>query len=84
MALDPIQQAARDQFEKQSANYGRSHILANTDDIASALSGIDIPRGAAALDVATGGGHTAIYLARLGCRVTATDILRRCSTLPAS
>jgi ubiquinone/menaquinone biosynthesis C-methylase UbiE len=74
MALDPIQKAARDQFEKQSANYGKSHILANTDDIASALAGIDMAPGSAALDVATGGGHTAIYLASLGCRVTASDI----------
>jgi ubiquinone/menaquinone biosynthesis C-methylase UbiE len=74
MILDPIQQAARDQFEKQSANYGKSHILANTDDIASALAGIEIAPGSTALDVATGGGHTAIYLASLGCRVTATDI----------
>ena len=74
MSLDPIQQAARDQFEKHSANYGKSHILANTDDVASALAGIEIAPGCKALDVATGGGHTAVYLAGLGCRVTATDI----------
>jgi ubiquinone/menaquinone biosynthesis C-methylase UbiE len=74
MSLDPIQQAARDQFEKQSANYGKSHILANTDDVASALAGIEIAPGSTALDVATGGGHTAIYLASVGYRVTATDI----------
>jgi SAM-dependent methyltransferase len=74
MTLDPIQQAARDQFQKQSANYGKSHILANTDDVAAALSGIEAPPGSAALDVATGGGHTALYLASRGFSVTATDI----------
>ena len=74
MTLDPIQQAARDQFQKQSANYGKSHILANTDDVAAALSGIEAPPGSAALDVATGGGHTALYLASRGFSVTAADI----------
>ena len=74
MSLDPVQQAARDQFQKQSANYGKSHILANTDDVAAALSGIEASPGSAALDVATGGGHTAIYLASRGFSVTATDI----------
>src|SRR4249920_855389 len=74
MTLDPIQQAARDQFQKQSAKYGKSHILANTDDVAAALSGIEAPPGSAALDVATGGGHTALYLASRGFSVTAADI----------
>ena len=74
MTLDPIQQAARDQFERHSANYGKSHILANTADVASALSGIEVPPGSRALDVATGGGHTAIYLATRGFTVTASDI----------
>ncbi len=74
MTLDPIQQAARDQFQKQCANYGKSHILAQTDDVAAALSGIEVPPGSTALDVATGGGHTALYLASRGFSVTATDI----------
>ncbi len=72
--LDPVQQASRDQFEKQSDRYGKSHILANTSDVAAGLEGLTFPPGAAALDVATGGGHTAIYLASLGLRVTAADI----------
>jgi ubiquinone/menaquinone biosynthesis C-methylase UbiE len=74
MILDPIQQAAQDQFQRQSANYGKSHILANTDDVASALSGVEARPGSAALDVATGGGHTAVYLASRGFSVTAADI----------
>jgi ubiquinone/menaquinone biosynthesis C-methylase UbiE len=74
MALDPIQKASRDQFERHSANYGKSHILANTADVASALADIEVLPGSRALDIATGGGHTAIYLASRGFTVTASDI----------
>jgi ubiquinone/menaquinone biosynthesis C-methylase UbiE len=74
MALNPTQTAARDQFQRHSANYGKSHILANTEDVALALAGIAILPGARALDVATGGGHTALYLAGRGLVVTASDI----------
>jgi ubiquinone/menaquinone biosynthesis C-methylase UbiE len=74
MALDPIQKASRDQFERHSANYGKSHILANTADVASALAEIEVLPGSRALDVATGGGHTAIYLATQGFSVTGSDI----------
>ena len=74
MALDPIQQAAHDQFQRHSANYGKSHILANTQDVASALKDIPAPPGSRALDVATGGGHTALYLATRGFSVIAADI----------
>ena len=74
MILDPIQQASREQFQRQSANYGKSHILADTSDIASALVGIELPQGCMALDLATGGGHTAVYLASRGYAVIAADI----------
>lgn len=74
MALDPIQKAAREQFERHSANYGKSHILANTEDVASALADIPVLPGSRALDVATGGGHTALYLASRGFSVIAADI----------
>lgn len=72
--LDAVQQASRDQFEKQSDRYGKSHILADTSDVAAGLEGLSFPADATALDVATGGGHTAIYLAGLGLKVTAADI----------
>jgi len=36
-----------------------------------------MPKGGTALDVATGGGHTALWLARRGWRVTAGDIAPR-------
>jgi ubiquinone/menaquinone biosynthesis C-methylase UbiE len=72
--LNSVQQASRDQFEKQSANYGKSHILADTADVARALEHVPVAPGQSALDVATGGGHTALYLAGRGLDVIAADI----------
>jgi ubiquinone/menaquinone biosynthesis C-methylase UbiE len=72
--LDPIQETARHQFDKQSANYGKSHILQNTDDLRSTLNVLKPQRGQKLLDVATGGGHTGFYFARLGLDVTMADI----------
>jgi ubiquinone/menaquinone biosynthesis C-methylase UbiE len=75
--LDAAQAAAAAQFNRQSDRYGKSHILADTADIAAALEGIEPPAGGTALDVATGGGHTALWLAQHGWRVTAGDIAQR-------
>jgi len=72
--LDSVQQAARDQFDKQSGNYGKTHILANTQDVEKALGKVDLNEGEPALDIATGGGHTALFLAGKGMKVTASDI----------
>jgi ubiquinone/menaquinone biosynthesis C-methylase UbiE len=72
--LDETQAAAAAQFDRQSDRYGKSHILADTSDVAAALGGIAVPANGAALDVATGGGHTALWLARRGWRVTAGDL----------
>jgi ubiquinone/menaquinone biosynthesis C-methylase UbiE len=76
-ALDTKQAASARQFERQSDRYGKSHILANTEDVEAALKGISAPTGGAALDIATGGGHTALWLARHGWKVTAGDIAPR-------
>jgi ubiquinone/menaquinone biosynthesis C-methylase UbiE len=65
------------QFDRQSDRYGKSHILAETSDVAMGLAGIEAPKGGRALDVATGGGHTALWLARQGWKVTAGDIAPR-------
>lgn len=74
MELDDTQRASREQFARQSRNYGKSHILADTSDIASALGSLAEGGGRRALDVATGGGHTAVFLAEHGWQVTATDL----------
>jgi ubiquinone/menaquinone biosynthesis C-methylase UbiE len=72
--MDSIQHAAQEQFQKQSHRYARGHILEDTRDLADALEGLDLPPGSEALDVATGAGHTAFFLARAGLRVTASDL----------
>jgi ubiquinone/menaquinone biosynthesis C-methylase UbiE len=74
MALDSIQQAAREQFDRQSRNYGRSHILADVSDVETALTRVVLPPRAAVLDVACGAGHTGLHLAGLGHEVTAADL----------
>ncbi len=74
MSLDERQLASREQFDRQSRNYGSSHILADVSDVVNALEGLNLPRGGRALDVATGGGHTAAWLAEKGWEVMASDL----------
>lgn len=72
--LDEIQAASATQFGKQSDRYGKDHILANVEDVEKAITPLNLRAGRKALDVATGGGHTAVYLASQGLEVTASDI----------
>ena len=74
MKLDAVQQAAQEQFGRQSRNYGRSHILADVSDVTAALEKIALPEHAEVLDVATGAGHTGLHLASLGHAVTCADL----------
>jgi protein-L-isoaspartate O-methyltransferase len=74
MKLDAVQQAAQEQFARQSRNYGRSHILADVSDVVAALEKIALPAQAAILDVATGAGHTGLHLASLGHDVICADL----------
>ncbi|MDB6151664.1 MAG: Methyltransferase type 11 [Chthoniobacteraceae bacterium] len=74
MKLNEVQQAAQEQFARQSQRYGRSHILADISDVSAALEKMTLPEKARVLDVATGGGHTGLHLASLGHRVTLADL----------
>lgn len=75
MSLDSQQQRSADQFDRQAANYGKQHILADTKDVAQLLSLIpDDTKYGPALDVATGGGHTALALARAGYEPVLGDL----------
>src|SRR5262245_9128515 len=76
-SLDSNQAASAAQFDRQSDRYGKSHILADTHDVELGLRGVSVPTGGTALDVATGGGHTALWLARNGWKVTVGDIAPR-------
>lgn len=71
------QAASAAQFDRQHRNYGKSHVLADTSDLEAALREIPVGPGARALDVATGGGHAALCLARAGWRVTIGDVSLR-------
>ena len=73
-SLNSIQRASRAQFDRQAACYGSGHILRDVSDVAAALDGIETAQLSPALDVATGAGHTAAYLAGRGIAVTAADI----------
>ena len=74
MKLDAVQQAAQEQFARHSRNYGRSHILADVSDVKAALEKIQLPARTRVLDVATGAGHTGLYIASLGHDVTCADL----------
>ncbi len=79
MSLNREQEAAREQFDRQSDRYGRSHVLADVGDLDAAVDGLGFPEGTGlrALDVATGGGHTALWLARRGFQVVTGDVSER-------
>lgn len=75
MSLDSQQQRSAEQFDKQAGNYGKQHILADTRDVAALLSLIpDGEKEGRALDVATGGGHTALALAKAGYQAVIGDL----------
>ncbi len=76
-SLDSRQSESATQFNRQSDRYGKSHILADTQDVEQGLRGVSASPGSKTLDVATGGGHTALWLARHGWKVTAGDIAPR-------
>lgn len=72
--LDPIQEASRDQFGRQAARYGHGHILRQTEDLEAALPWLEAQPGQTLLDVACGAGHTGLFFARRGLRVTLSDL----------
>ncbi|WP_367870541.1 class I SAM-dependent methyltransferase [Luteolibacter sp. Populi] len=75
MALDSQQQRSAAQFDRQAANYGKQHILADTRDVSALLDRIPLPeRHGRVLDVATGGGHTALALAKAGYQPVLGDL----------
>ena len=74
MKLDAVQRAAQEQFGRQSHRYGQGHILENVADVQAAIEPLGLRPGSRVLDVATGAGHTGLFLAGLGHDVTLADI----------
>lgn len=73
-----VHDSARTQFAATAEAYVHSAIHAAGDDLARLIEAITARLGSLAgrpaLDVATGGGHTALALARAGAVVTASDL----------
>lgn len=74
MQLDEVQKAAQEQFARQSHRYGQGHILENVEDVRSAVDLMHLANHSRVLDVATGAGHTGLFLASLGHEVVLADI----------
>ena len=74
VGLDGMQSASADQFDAQAGEYGKGHILADVADVEKAVGDLKFRPNTMALDVATGAGHTAVFLATKGFQVTACDI----------
>jgi len=72
--LNAVQRTAQQQFDRQSDHYGKGHILSDVADVKGALSRLSWLKPGRALDVATGAGHTGLFLAGAGWRVTLADI----------
>ncbi len=75
MSLDLQQQQAAGQFHRQAVHYGREHLLADARDVTELLALIPAhAKSGRALDVATGGGHTALALAHAGFKPVIGDL----------
>lgn len=72
---DPLREAQA-YFGERALAYRQSASHGNPEELARMRSWLHPLPGERALDVATGGGHTALALAQAGCRVVATDATR--------
>jgi len=71
---DQIYQSVKRQFSPAAESYVTSESHARGADLDALLETAGDITGLRALDIATGGGHTAIALAKKGALVTATDL----------
>ncbi len=83
----PTKKRTREQFGRVAAKYRCSADHTDLEDLDLLFSGLSPEAGHRVLDVATGGGHTALALAGRGVRVVASDLtprmLREARTLAA-
>lgn len=73
--MEPVRKAQAF-FSGKAAAYRASPSHADRDDLARMVSWLAVRAGERALDVATGGGHTARALHEAGCETFATDATR--------
>ncbi len=73
METDAIKARVKEQFARTAAHYVTSVNHATGDDLGRLVALADPTADDFALDIATGGGHTALAVARVGSAVIATD-----------
>lgn len=73
-SAEDLNQLSRERFGKRADDYRESALHASGPDLDALLEWLDPQPGEMALDVATGGGHVALALARAGTRVHACDL----------
>src|SRR5688572_13536624 len=72
--LNDVQRSSQAQFDRQSHRYAKGHILADTADVADLIARVPSRPSRRALDVATGAGHTGLFLAAAGWQATLADL----------
>lgn len=72
--MNQVHDKVKAQFGKTAQNYVTSAIHAKGDDLKVLLELAGNVEGKRVLDIATGGGHTALAFAQAGANVTATDL----------
>ncbi|QSR86193.1 class I SAM-dependent methyltransferase [Candidatus Methylacidiphilum infernorum] len=72
-----IQKRSQQHFSSCASFYQKGHILTNIEDLEKTFEDIPLQKGMKALDVATGNGYTAFFLARQGVEVIACDITEK-------
>lgn len=75
MRASTMRQPAESQFARNAEQYARSAVFAQGDNLSALLRVVNLQPHWQTLDVATGGGHTAIACATRARHVTATDIV---------
>jgi hypothetical protein len=73
-SADEITARSRERFAPRAGGYRESPLHAAGPDLDLLVELVSGPEGFRALDVATGGGHVALALARAGADVTACDL----------
>ncbi|MDO8847071.1 MAG: class I SAM-dependent methyltransferase [Coriobacteriia bacterium] len=74
LSADELKALARERFGARADDYRTSALHASGPDLELLLTWLDPQPAECALDVATGGGHTALALARTGADVDACDL----------
>jgi ubiquinone/menaquinone biosynthesis C-methylase UbiE len=72
--MSDIHDKVKAQFAKTAQAYVTSAVHAKGDELKLVLELAGSVAGQSVLDIATGGGHTALAFARAGAKVTATDL----------